>query len=116
MVYGMRKKLIYSIDPPLDEAPIMYRYWFETIDITLWDIVWFKNILGSKLQFEDVMIVFEGDKYCPSYPKKISKKWWMQVSILLLFERGVLVLKLTKNMRLLSMNSESEATELTKIT
>lgn len=92
-----------------DEAPMMHKYCFETLDRTMRDILRFNNTFSIDLSFGSKTVVFGGDfrQILPVIPKG-SRHDIVNVTINSSYLwRHCTVLRLTKNMRLQNLSSNA---------
>lgn len=99
-----------------DEAPMMHKFCFEALDRTLRDLMRFKNPSSIDQPFGGKTIVFGGDfRQILPVISKGSRQDVVNASINSSYIwRDVQILRLTKNMRLQTVDSETEASELQK--
>jgi ATP-dependent DNA helicase PIF1 len=97
-----------------DEAPMMNKYCFEALDKTMRDILRFSNPLSLTQTFGGKTIVFGGDfrQILPVIPKGTRQDIVLATINSSYLWQHCKVLKLTKNMRLQSPNSNIDLREI----
>ncbi|XP_019179528.1 PREDICTED: uncharacterized protein LOC109174729 [Ipomoea nil] len=97
-----------------DEAPMMHKFCFETLDRTIRDLLRFINPRSSDMTFGGKTVVFGGDfrQILPVIPKG-TRPDIVRASISSSYLwKSCKVLRLTKNLRLRSVQSENEGKEI----
>ncbi|XP_019164327.1 PREDICTED: uncharacterized protein LOC109160496 [Ipomoea nil] len=97
-----------------DEAPMMHKFCFEALDRTMWDLMRFINPRSSDMTFGGKTVVLGGDfrQILPVIPKG-TRPDIVRASISSSYLwKSCKVLRLTKNLRLKSVQSENECKEI----